>query len=54
MKLTLTTPMYRIAKALASSNSGLEVKDRVWLKMTIPNSFIGQLEWTADPYSIVL
>ena len=33
--------MYRIAKALASPNSGLEVKDRVWLKITIPKSFIG-------------
>ena len=41
MKLTLTTPMYRIAKMVAAPNSGLEVKDRVWLKMTIPKSFIG-------------
>ena len=41
VKLTLTTPMYRIAKALAAPNSGLDVKDRVWLKMTIPKSFIG-------------
>ena len=44
VKLTLTTPMYRIAKALATPNSGLEVKDRVWLKMTIPKSFIGEYE----------
>ena len=42
MKLTLTTPMYRIAKSLAAANSGLEVKDRVWLKMKIPKSFIGR------------
>ena len=42
MKLTLTTPMYSIAKMVAASNSGLEVKDRVWLKMTIPKSFIGK------------
>ena len=34
--------MYTIAKALASPNSGLEVKDRVWLKITIPKSFIGK------------
>ena len=44
MKLKLTTPMYRIAKALATPKSGLEVKDRVWLKMTIPQSFIGKDE----------
>ena len=42
-KLTLTTPMYRIAKAVAALNSGLDVKDRVWLKMTIPKSFIGKI-----------
>lgn len=46
-KLTLTTPMYRIAKALAAPTSGLEVKDRIWLKMTIPKSFIGSdlVDW---------
>ncbi|KAL5491728.1 hypothetical protein EMCRGX_G017080 [Ephydatia muelleri] len=46
-KLTLTTPMYRIAKALATPTSGLEVKDRIWLKMTIPKSFIGSdlVDW---------
>ncbi|XP_064385358.1 segment polarity protein dishevelled homolog DVL-3-like isoform X2 [Halichondria panicea] len=47
VKLTLTTPMYRIAKALATPKSGLEVKDRIWLKMTIPKSFIGSdlVDW---------
>ena len=40
-RLTITTPMYRIAKMLCNPTSGLEVKDRVWLKMTIPKSFIG-------------
>ena len=42
VKLKIHTPMYTIAKALASPNSGLEVKDRVWLKITIPKSFIGK------------
>ncbi len=42
VKLALTTPMYRIAKSLANPSSGLEVKDRIWLKMTIPKSFIGR------------
>ena len=41
-RLTITTPMFRIAKMLCSTTSGLEVKDRIWLKMTIPKSFIGQ------------
>ena len=41
-RLTITTPMYRIAKMLSNPTSGLEIKDRVWLKMTIPKSFIGE------------
>lgn len=47
VKLTLTSPMYRVAKAMAAKESGLEVKDRMWLKMTIPNSFIGSelVDW---------
>ena len=45
-QVNLTTPMYRIARAMANPNSGLEVKDRVWLKMTIPKSFIGELRVT--------
>jgi segment polarity protein dishevelled len=46
-RLTITTPMYRIAKMLTNPTSGLEVKDRVWLKMTIPKSFIGSdmVDW---------
>ena len=42
VKLTLTSPIYRVAKAMAQPDSGLEVKDRTWLKMTIPKSFIGK------------
>lgn len=28
--------------AMANSESGLEVRDRMWLKITIPNAFIGK------------
>ena len=41
VKMNLSSPLYRVAKAMAQSDSGLEVKDRTWLKMTIPKSFIG-------------
>lgn len=44
VKLNLQSPMYRVAKAMAAKDSGLEVKDRIWLKMTIPKSFIGMLD----------
>lgn len=46
-RLTITTPMYRIAKMLSNPTSGLDVKDRVWLKMPIPKSFIGSdlVDW---------
>ena len=33
--------MTAVVKAMASSSSGLEVRDRMWLKITIPNAFIG-------------
>eukprot|EP00061_Rhincodon_typus_P012546 g38344.t1 len=36
-----------IVKAMASPESGLEVRDRMWLKITIPNAFIGSdvVDW---------
>lgn len=34
--------MATIVKAMASPESGLEVRDRMWLKITIPNAFIGK------------
>lgn len=33
--------MATIAKAMACPESGLEVRDRMWLKITIANAFIG-------------
>ena len=40
--LTIETDMLTIVKAMASSDSGLDVKDRMWLKITIPKAFIGK------------
>ncbi|XKL60120.1 hypothetical protein PGB90_001136 [Kerria lacca] len=39
--LTVNTDMLTIVKAMAKPNSGLEIRDRLWLKITIPNAFIG-------------
>jgi len=36
-----TTDMLSIVRAMARSDSGLEIRDRMWLKIVIPNSFIG-------------
>lgn len=39
--------MATIVKAMASPESGLEVRDRMWLKITIPSAFIGSdvVDW---------
>ncbi|XP_065061143.1 segment polarity protein dishevelled homolog DVL-3-like isoform X3 [Rhopilema esculentum] len=39
--LTIETDMLTVVKAMASSDSGLDVRDRMWLKITIPKAFIG-------------
>lgn len=31
-----------IVKAMTKPDSGLEIRDRMWLKITIPNAFIGK------------
>lgn len=36
-----TTDMLSIVRAMARLDSGLEIRDRMWLKIVIPNSFIG-------------
>ncbi|KAB7505728.1 Segment polarity protein dishevelled-like protein DVL-3 [Armadillidium nasatum] len=41
IKLTVTTPAATIVRAMAAPDSGLEIRDRMWLKITIPNAFIG-------------
>lgn len=35
------TDMLSIVRAMARLDSGLEIRDRMWLKIIIPNSFIG-------------
>lgn len=37
--------MMVVVKAMASPESGLEVRDRMWLKVTIPNAFIGEMRF---------
>ena len=39
--LSIKTDMNTIVKVMASPDSGLVVRDRMWLKITIPNAFIG-------------
>lgn len=45
--LSIHSDMAAIVKAMASPESGLEVRDRMWLKITIPNAFIGSdvVDW---------
>lgn len=46
--LSLHSDMASVAKAMASPESGLEVRDRMWLKITIPNAFLGEGVATAS------
>ncbi|XP_023709119.1 segment polarity protein dishevelled homolog DVL-3 isoform X2 [Cryptotermes secundus] len=47
IQLTVNTDMPTIVRAMARPDSGLEIRDRMWLKITIPNAFIGcdVVEW---------
>ncbi|XP_076472569.1 segment polarity protein dishevelled homolog DVL-3-like [Babylonia areolata] len=47
LNLTINTDMATVVKAMAHSDSGLEIRDRMWLKITIPNAFIGadMVDW---------
>lgn len=40
--LTIHSDMTAVVTAMANPESGLEVRDRMWLKITIPNAFIGK------------
>ncbi|XP_008313716.1 segment polarity protein dishevelled homolog DVL-3 isoform X2 [Cynoglossus semilaevis] len=46
-QLTIHSDITAVVKALANPESGLEVRDRMWLKITIPNAFIGSdvVDW---------
>lgn len=39
--LSVHTPMEAVVQAMQRPDSGLEIRDRMWLKITIPNAFIG-------------
>ncbi|KAK0080807.1 hypothetical protein PV325_013301, partial [Microctonus aethiopoides] len=41
LRLSINTDMPTIVRAMARPDSGLEIRDRMWLKITIPNAFIG-------------
>ena len=43
IKLTTITPVTTIVRAMGMPDSGLEIKDRMWLKITIPNAFTGKI-----------
>ena len=43
IRLTITTPMPQIIKALKRPNGGIQLRDHKWLKMTINNSFLGTI-----------
>lgn len=45
--LTVNTPMATVVQAMQRPDSGLEIRDRMWLKITIPNAFIGtdMIDW---------
>jgi len=40
--LTVHTDMLLVARAMSRPDSGLEIRDRLWLKITVPRAFIGQ------------
>ena len=40
-QLTIQSGMKAICSAMQRSDSGLEVRDRMWLKINIPQAFIG-------------
>ncbi|XP_024220236.1 segment polarity protein dishevelled homolog DVL-3 isoform X3 [Bombus impatiens] len=41
LHLTVNTDMPTVVRAMARPDSGLEIRDRMWLKIVIPSAFIG-------------
>lgn len=41
-RLNVNMPYKVITNAMKKPDSGLEIRDRLWLKITIPNAFIGR------------
>jgi hypothetical protein len=42
LNLTINSDMDTIVRAMAEPGSGLDIRDRVWLKIPIPRSFLGK------------
>jgi segment polarity protein dishevelled len=42
LNLTINSDMDTIVRAMAEPDSGLDIRDRIWLKMPIPKSFLGR------------
>lgn len=45
----MNSDMTSIVKTMAAPDSGLDVRDRMWLKITIPNAFIGKFTGLLTP-----
>ncbi|KAM9820281.1 segment polarity protein dishevelled homolog DVL-3 [Neosynchiropus ocellatus] len=47
VRLTVHSDMETVVKMMANPESGVEVRDRLWLKITIPHAFIGSdvVDW---------
>ncbi|XP_038079134.1 segment polarity protein dishevelled homolog DVL-3-like [Patiria miniata] len=45
--LSINSDLNTIVRAMAAPDSGLDIRDRMWLKITIPNAFLGSdvVEW---------
>lgn len=41
LNLTINSDMDTIVRSMAEPDSGLDIRDRIWLKMPIPKSFLG-------------
>ena len=42
LNLTINSDMETIVRAMAEPDSGLDIRDRIWLKIPIPKSFLGR------------
>ena len=47
LNLTINSDMDTIVRAMAEPNSGLDIRDRIWLKIPIPKSFLGETKKTS-------
>lgn len=50
LPLSIHSEMAMVVKSLQNPNSGLDIKTRMWLKITIPDAFIGSdlIEWLSQ------